>query len=124
MTTDFDFQAAEFVADPYPGLAGLREQGPVLWHEPTGAWLATTHDAVSATLRNRAFGRIWEDWEPVDLLEPFNALHRNQMMECEDHTHRRLRSLVQGAFGRGHIERMRPRVETIAARLLDDLDGT
>ena len=27
--------------------------GPVLWHEPTGRWLATTHDAVSQVLRNR-----------------------------------------------------------------------
>ncbi len=124
MSTTFDFRAPEFVADPYPGLADLRAQGPVLWHEPSGAWLATTHESVSATLRNRAFGRIWTDWEPVEQLEPFNALHRNQMMENEPPAHTRLRRLVAGAFARGHVERMRPRVETIAARLLDQLDGT
>lgn len=129
MTTVFDFQAADFVADPYPHLRELRRQGPMLWHEPSGRWLATTHDAVSRTLRNRAFGRIWSDWEPAGDMEPFNALHRNQMMESENHTHRRLRTLVSTAFARGHVERMRPRVETIAARLLDQLsldrlDGT
>ena len=124
LTSTFDFQDPEFVADPYPGLATLRAQGPVVWHEPSGAWLATTHEAVSATLRNRAFGRIWSDWEPVEQLEPFNALHRNQMMESEDHSHFRLRNLVSRAFARGHVERMRPRVETLAAGLLDQLDGT
>ena len=129
LTTTFDFRSADFVADPYPDLSELRDQGPVLWHEPSGTWLATTHDAVSQTLRNRAFGRIWSDWEPADEMEPFNALHRNQMMESEDHTHRRLRTLVSKAFGRGHVERMRPRVEQLAAGLLDQLsldqlDGT
>lgn len=124
MTTDFDFAAADFVADPYPHLQQLRRQGPVLWHEPSSTWLATSHLAVSQVLRNRAFGRIWNDWEPVDQMEPFNALHRNQMMENEPPVHSRLRRLVAGAFARGHIERMRPRVETLAARLLDELDGT
>lgn len=124
MIAEVDFQSAGFVADPYPGLAALRDQGPVLWHEPSRAWLATTHDAVSATLRNRALGRIWSDWEPAEQLEPFNALHRNQMMENEPPAHTRLRRLVAGAFARGHVERMRLRVESIAGGLLDQLDGT
>lgn len=129
LTSTFDFLAPQFVADPYRGLAELRSRGPVVWHEPSGAWLATTHEAVSATLRKRAFGRIWSDWEPADQLEPFNALHRNQMMENEPPAHTRLRRLVAGAFARGHVERMRPRVEVLAAGLLDQLsldqlDGT
>ena len=124
MKTDVDLNDPTFVADPYPVLAELRAAGPVLWHEPSGRWLATTHDAVSQTLRNRRLGRIWTDWEPVDEMEPFNALHRNQMMENEPPAHTRLRRLVAGAFGRGHVERMRPRVEELTARLLDGLSGT
>ncbi|WP_332644018.1 cytochrome P450 [Aeromicrobium sp.] len=111
-----------FLRDPYPVLASLRANGPVLWHEPMGMWLATTHKSVSAVLRSRAFGRIWSDWEPVDELEPFNALHRNQMMENEPPAHTRLRKLVAGAFGRGHVERMRPRVESLAAEMVEQLD--
>lgn len=124
MIATLDFQAADFVADPYPHLSELRRQGPMLWHEPSGRWLATTHDAVSATLRKRALGRIWNDWEPVGEMEPFNSLHRNQMMENEPPGHTRLRRLVAGAFNRGHVERMRPRVEQLASGLLDKLDGT
>jgi cytochrome P450 len=116
--------APSFVADPYPVLASLRETGPVLWHEPMGTWLATTHDSVSQVLRNRAFGRLWTDWEPASQMEPFNALHRNQMMENEPPTHTRLRRLVAAAFGRGHVERMRPRIEALAASMVADLpDG-
>jgi len=111
-----------FVADPYPVLAELRKSGSMLWHEPSDRWLATTHDAVTRVLRDRAFGRLWNDWEPVEEMEPFNALHRNQMMEHEAPEHTRLRRLVSGAFGRGHVERMRPRIEALVARMLDDLD--
>ncbi len=111
-----------FVRDPYPVLASLRANGPVLWHEPMGMWLATTHKSVRAVLRSRSFGRIWSDWEPADELEPFNALHRNQMMENEPPAHTRLRKLVAGAFGRGHVERMRPRIESLAAEMVEQLD--
>ncbi|MCW2770533.1 MAG: cytochrome [Aeromicrobium sp.] len=116
-----DAGAPDFLQDPYPVLASLRATGPVLWHEPMGVWLATTHDAVSQVMRNRAFGRIWTDWEPKSQMEPFNALHRNQMMENEPPTHTRLRRLVAAAFGRGHVERMRPRIEQLAASMVDDL---
>ena len=120
--TTLDLRDPEFVANPYPALAELRKAGPMLWHEPSDRWLATTHDAVSRVLRDRAFGRIWADWEPVDEMEPFNTLHRNQMMESEDEAHHRLRLLVSRAFGRGHIERMRPRIEELVTDMLDRLD--
>jgi cytochrome P450 len=113
-----------FVADPYPTLAELRKAGPMVWHEPSDRWLATTHDAVTRVLRDRGFGRIWADWEPAEEMEPFNTLHRNQMMESEDQTHARLRKLVSSAFGRGHVERMRPRIEELVTQMLDDLDPT
>jgi cytochrome P450 len=112
-----------FVADPYPTLAALRAEGPMVRHGDA-RWLATTHDAVSQVLRHRSFGRLWTDHEPVEQMEPFNTLHRNQMMECEDQAHRRLRSLVSGAFGRGHVERMRPRIESLAAEMVAELDGS
>ncbi len=111
-----------FVRDPYPVLSALREAGPLLWHEPMGMWLATTHESVSEVLRKRTFGRIWTDRQPADELEPFNTLHRNQMMENEPPAHTRLRRLVAGAFGRGHVERMRPRIEALAAEMVEQLD--
>jgi cytochrome P450 len=78
---------------------------------------------VSDTLRSRHLGRIWSDRTPLDRYAAFNMLHRNQMMENEPPAHTRLRRLVASAFARGHVERMRPRVERIARELLDSLDS-
>ena len=98
------------VADPYPPFAAERRLGPVAWHEPSGSYLTFDHACANAVLRDRRLGRIWRDREPADRFEPFNLLHRNQMMENEPPEHTRLRRLVVGAFNRGHVERLRPRV--------------
>lgn len=119
--TDLDLAGAEFVNDPYPALSRLRHLGPVVRHEPTGLLLVTRHAAVGAALRHRSLGRIWRDLEPEQTYGTFNTLHRNQMMEHEPPSHTRLRRLVAGAFARGHVERMRPRIEAIADGLLDGL---
>ncbi|MCD9155306.1 cytochrome P450 [Aeromicrobium duanguangcaii] len=122
--TTFDPTDAEFLRDPYPALAELRREGPLVWHEPWSMWLATDHATVGAVLKNRAFGRLWHDWEPVEEMEPFNALHRNQLMENEPPAHTRMRRLLAGAFGRGHVERMRPRIEALAAEMVAALPDT
>jgi cytochrome P450 len=124
-TTSLDLTAPEVVADPYPFLAEERARHPVAWHEPSGMYLAFDHASVSAVQRDRRLGRLWRDRTPAAYLEPFNLLHRNQMMENEPPAHTRLRRPVAAAFNRGHIERLRPRVRELASSLLaevDDLD--
>ena len=123
-TTSVELTSAAVVADPYPVLAAERERHPVARHEDTGTWLAFSHAAAGAVLRDRRLGRLWRDREPAAYLEPFNLLHRHQMMENEPPEHTRLRRAVAGAFNRGHVERLRPRVRELAATLLDDLDAT
>ena len=91
------------------------------WHEPSGTWLTFSHAAAGAVLRDRRLGRIWRDREPAAYLEPFNLLHRNQMMENEPLQHTRLRRAVASAFNRGHVERLRPRVQALASKLLDEV---
>ena len=128
-TTSLDLRDPAVVADPYPHFAEERRRHPVAWHEPSGMYLAFDHASVSAIQRDRRLGRIWRDkvpppGKPEDYLEPFNLLHRNQMMENEPPVHTRLRRPVARAFNRGHVERLRPRVRALAARLLDEVgDG-
>lgn len=123
-TTSLDLTAPEVVADPYPFFAMERARHPVAWHEPSGRWLAFDHASVSAVQRDRRLGRLWTDREPADYLEPFNLLHRNQMMENEPPEHTRLRRPVAAAFSRGHVERLRPRVRELAGELLAEVDPT
>ena len=121
---NLDLADPSFVDDPYPTLARLRESAPLVWHEQTGQWLALTYAAANGLLRDRRFGRLWRDREPAEQFEPFNELHRNQMMENEPPAHTRLRSLVAKAFARGHVERLRPRVQAMADTLIDGVDTT
>ncbi|GAA1921078.1 cytochrome P450 [Nocardioides marmoribigeumensis] len=123
-TSTLDLHDPAVVADPYPALAEERSRHEVAWHEASGGWLAFSHAAVSAVQRNRDLGRLWRDREPAAELEPFNLLHRNQMMENEPPRHTRLRRPVAAAFNRGHVERLRPRVRSLADELLDALDPT
>lgn len=120
-STSLDLTALEVVADPYPFFAEERARGAVAWHEASASYLTFDHASTNAVLRDRRFGRIWQDREPVGYLEPFNLLHRNQMMENEPPDHTRLRRLVAGAFARGHVERLRPRVRELAASLLAEV---
>jgi cytochrome P450 len=121
-TTSLDLSSPDVVADPYPYFAEERAAHPVAWHEHAGMWLAFDHASVSAVQRDRRLGRLWHDREPAAYLEPFNLLHRNQMMENEPPEHTRLRRPVAQVFARGHVERLRPRVGALARELLDQVD--
>ena len=123
-TTSLDLSDPAVVADPYPHFARERSRHPVAWHEPSGSWFTFSHAAVSAVQRDRRLGRLWTDREPAARLEPFNLLHRNQMMENEPPEHTRLRRPVASAFSRGHVERLRARVRALASELLDEVDAS
>ena len=117
----FDTRDESFLADPYPTFARLRDEGPVHWHEGLGLYVAVSYDACSAVLRDRTLGRLWRDREPAESFPAFNMLHRTSILENEPPTHTRLRRLIAGAFGRGHVERMRPWIEALSSRLVADL---
>ncbi|WP_051771439.1 cytochrome P450 [Saccharothrix sp. NRRL B-16314] len=117
----FDQHDVAFIADPYPAFAAMRAQGEVHWHEQMHVPMAVSHAAASAVLRHRSLGRIWTDAKPVEQFTAFNLLHRNSLLENEPPTHGRLRRLVAAAFGRGHVERLRPWIADLADRLVDGL---
>ncbi|WP_166353667.1 cytochrome P450 [Phytoactinopolyspora limicola] len=117
----FDPRDPEFLADPYPYFARLRRRGEVHWHDGLGLAVAVSHAAASAVLRHRGLGRLWSDAQPADRFAAFNMLHRNSLLENEPPAHTRLRRLVSTAFQRGHVERLRPRVEQLASDMVAGL---
>lgn len=107
------------VADPYGSFADARERTPVGWHDGLGVALAFSHQACDAVLRDRRLGRVFSPREPLAEWDTFNWLHADSILDSEPPKHTRLRRLVAQAFGRGHVERLRPRVSELAATLLD-----
>lgn len=119
--SDLAVTAPDVVVDPYPYFAAQRARGDVLWHDELGMWLTFTHAAANAVLRSRTLGRIWVPRWPEVPMPAFELIHRNSLLENEPPVHTRLRRLVAGAFSRGHVERLRPRIAELAARLADQV---
>lgn len=112
-----------FVQDPYPFYARARSLGPVVFWEEYGLPCVFGFAAANAILRDRRFGReVPEDKrKPVAAhTAPFYALEGNSMLELEPPRHTRLRGLVQRGFTSGRIDGLRPGIEALAHRLIDD----
>ena len=116
------FANPEFVADPYPQLAELRELGKPVWHEETGMFLAARYKDANAVLRNRSLGRIFSPRTPETEWETFNYLHADSILDSEPPKHTRLRSLVMKAFNPKRIEELRPNIERITNQLLHRIE--
>ena len=117
----FDPADSAFLDDPYPTFSALRAIAPVHEHPMLGMPVAVSHAACSEVLRGRSLGRIWADAQPAAEFPAFNLLHRNSLLEREGEPHDRLRTLVAGAFNRGHTARLEPAVSALADRLVAEL---
>jgi cytochrome P450 len=115
--TTLDVTAPEVVADPYPYFAAARAEASVQWHDGLGMWLTFTHAAANTVLRTRTLGRIWAPRYPDVPMPFFELVHVHSLLENEPPTHTRLRRLIAGAFARGYVERLRPKVAELADRL-------
>ena len=117
----FDPFDSGFIANPYPHFAELRARGEVHRHDELGLAVTVSHAASAAVLRHRGLGRIWSDATPLERFTSFNLLHRNSLLENEPPAHTRLRRLIAGAFGRGHVQRLAPMVAELATGMVDQL---
>src|ERR1044072_1480026 len=106
----------------------LRAQGPAVAVElPEGfsAWVVTRGDVVRKLLLHPGVSRNVKknvaSYEPgeVKWLSPWVDVE--SMSTAEGREHQRLRKLVAPALTPKRIDAMRPHLEAIAAKLLDDL---
>ena len=127
---EFDPTAPEFLVDPYPVLADLRETTPVLRHEELDRWFVTRHADVRSCLRDRRLGRNFRHVgteaefrsEPLDpRYEAFWDVERWSLLWLEPPDHTRIRKLVAAAFTPRSAEAMRDPAARLARALLDEL---
>ena len=117
-----NFEDPEFLENPYPLLAKLREAGKPVWHEASNMFLAATYQDANAVLRNRGLGRIFKPRQPDEDWNTFNWLHSDSLLDSEPPKHTRLRSLLVKAFNKNKIESMRPDVERLTQDLLSKIE--
>jgi cytochrome P450 len=116
--------------DPYPLFAQVQADGPV--HEVTladghRAWLIVRHEEAKAALNHAGLSKdmhaaLARDGAVVAEGLPGPAFARH-MLSVDPPDHTRLRRLTSAAFSRPRIAALRPRVQAIVDRLLDDLEA-
>jgi unspecific monooxygenase len=121
---------SRFLQDPYEAYAFLQGTAPVFFWEEYGLWCLAGYDEVNRALRDKRLGRerpggylasVAAQGDRAHLAE-FDALEACSMLELEPPVHTRLRTLVNRAFVSRQVERLRPRIEDLANRLVDGFE--
>ncbi|WP_338118429.1 cytochrome P450 [Streptomyces coryli] len=118
---DLTVDAEEFIADPYPRYAELRERGAVhrVLTEAGEAYLVVGYDAVREALND---SRLTKDFRamvgvrrPEQGVKPIDV----HMLTTDPPDHTRLRKLVAREFTPRRVAALEPRVQQITDDLMD-----
>jgi cytochrome P450 len=122
----FNPMSPDFIRDPYPAFARLRETDPMLM-TPLKAYLASKHADVGFILRDRRFGKDFAGrtvarYGPEILNEPVFRSMSHWMLTQDPPDHTRLRGLVVKAFTARRVEDMRTRIQSIVDDSIDRVE--
>ncbi len=119
---DLDALGPEFLQDPHPTYARLREKGPVHRVRMPGgmqAWLVVGFAEAKELLSDHA--RLSNDWRHAPWGDPNASAPHMLIADPPDHT--RLRKLVSKEFTPRRIAALGPRVKEITDELIDAMLG-
>ncbi len=106
-------------ADPYPLYARMREIDPVHRMRLADGWVVTRYEDVDTVLQDH--GRFSSALHQKVAI-PYHA-RTVSPLNLDPPAHTRVRSLASGPFTQSAVDGLRPRVQALADRLLDDLAG-
>jgi cytochrome P450 len=121
-----DLADPAFQADPYPAFARWREEGPVRRIDLPGgaeAWLITRYDDTRQALNDPRLSKTAPGLRLGAMADDTRAALFKHMLATDPPDHTRLRRLVSSTFTARRIEALRPRIQEITDRLLDELAG-
>jgi cytochrome P450 len=129
LATQYDLFSPRFKADPFPTFARMRQEAPLHAHQaPDGSRYIPRYEAVTAVLRDdRNFCKDPRNARPVDASGTASrktVAHQRineNMLFSDPPDHTRLRALVSQAFTPRRVERIAPRIQTIADQLLHQI---
>jgi cytochrome P450 len=116
--------APEFIDNPYPTYAALRERDPVHAIGPH-QWLLTRYDDVSLVYRSAAASsdKQREFGPKFGVGTPLHEHHTTSLVFNDPPLHTRVRRLMMGALNQRAIARMEAGVVALVNGLLDRLQG-
>ncbi len=112
----------------YEVLDRLRARAPVHDDPELHHVFVTRHDDVKAILKDREMfvdprTTLSDDYVRLFVPDAEGDDYDPSVLFLDDPDHRRLRGIVSQAFNPRSVEAMRPRIEAIAAELLDAMEG-
>jgi cytochrome P450 len=119
-----EYLGADYFQDPHSVHARLRAQRPVvpvIMPGGTPVWLVTGYPEARAALADPRLRKRMPGWHPAP--DSIIAALDVHMLNSDPPDHERLRRLVNKAFTTRRVERLRPRITAITARLLDDMSA-
>ncbi|MFJ3669627.1 cytochrome P450 [Streptomyces sp. NPDC090106] len=105
----------------YDLYADLRGADELHWDRYLDAWVATSHDVVSATAGDPRFSSVrYPDIDAVsEELRPLARVLSRQMLYSDAPDHARLRALLSRAFTARAVATLRGRIQEAVDRILD-----
>jgi hypothetical protein len=122
----FDLRAlpADFLANPYPVYAALRQAEPIR-RMPDGSWFLTRHADLMAVYRDAA---VFSSDKHVEFAPKYGAdsplyeHHTTSLVFNDPPLHTRVRKLIMGALTRRAIAAMEPGLVALVDSLLDAIE--
>ena len=114
----------EFLSNPFPTYAYLRQNDPVCFVPKMNAWIITRHEDAVAALKDRRFSSRLRA-EPGDVGNiPLFCNFQENAIEFADHPdHTRLRGMMQRNFTPAIVNGLRDKITAIVCSLLDAMAG-
>ena len=120
-----DFQLtrvpADFLDDPYPWYAALRERDPVHALEGGGVFLARYEDALAVYRAPQASSDKKAEFRPKLGDSPLYEHHTTSLVFNDPPLHTKVRRILMGAVNQKAIARMEPNVARLVDTLLEEM---
>ena len=122
-----DFQLTrvppDFLDDPYPWYAALREHDPLHALEGGGVFVSRYDDAIAVYRNPAASSDKKAEFKPKLGDSPLYEHHTTSLVFNDPPLHTRVRRLIMGAVNQRAIARMEAQVTRLVDALLDDMAG-
>lgn len=106
----------DFVADPFPRLAELREHDPVHWDEALGTWFITRYDDVRRFFSDPRLStdrRLARGYQPPPVEGWLAHFEASSIISADPEGHRRWRNRLSAGFTPRAVQRMDQQVRDI-----------
>jgi cytochrome P450 len=115
-----DLRDPAFVADPYPTWARIRSEDPVHWSERHRSWFLTRHADCEAFFHDP---HLTADRSRATKGGGKGAVRTWRSIGSDPPEHTAVRTLAQRGFTAREAEVLRPRIESMVDRLLDQISA-